>query len=351
MGVADVAGAEVENTSIRFSEAADVEVRNTFIHFSEAAPSEPPLRRTKSCPAGLIGGSPAGCPPPAHGSTGSDGCAASPEGAHASGGAWPAVVDDACAGLVAVVVPVPALCSSCACGVPPLTRRARECDERDVQEVFMAAQCGQLERLRQMCYESSAQSAAVQEAIARAVATPYDPFACYVVDAILRAFRGHVREAVKHHHGNYVIQKIVESLPAIHVDFIAEELGGHGASTARHSYGCRTMLRLFRHRSCSACAGEATLSLLEEVMEAFAEDPCGLLCHRYGRHVMHEALESGSPRHQRQVAEAIRSGALRDAPCADAAAWDLPGSAHRARPKMASGPRRSALPSRLSSKP
>lgn len=115
---------------------------------------------------------------------------------------------------------------------------------------------------------------------------------------VIADLRGHVVEAMQSPHGNYVLQKIVETLPVVHSGFIAEELGVMGAgAVARHRYGCRVVCRMLEH-----CAAEepATTFISEVLAEA------GDLCrHAFGHHVIQCIMEHALPGQRELIFDAL----------------------------------------------
>jgi len=109
--------------------------------------------------------------------------------------------------------------------------------------------------------------------------------------------RGSVQRCIASAQANYVIQKVVEVLPASMCSFIVAELQGSGAKATRHAYGCRVICRLIEH-SLSAPAVDGLM--LELLMEA--EDLCR---HAYGHYVMEHLLEHGSDRHKQLIVNAL----------------------------------------------
>jgi len=121
--------------------------------------------------------------------------------------------------------------------------------------------------------------------------------------ALLSPLHTHVREAVEHPHANYVLQKVVELMPADEVGFVCEELAGRGFWAATHRYGCRVILRIARHLAGSHARGGVSrpaFDLVDEVLERADE----LCCSSYGPFVAREVLETGLPQHQHRVAQA-----------------------------------------------
>jgi len=116
--------------------------------------------------------------------------------------------------------------------------------------------------------------------------------------ALALGFRGHVRECLASGHGNYVIQKIIEVLPAKFSAFIVEELLGIGGEVSRHCFGCRVICRLLEH---TTQWDTTMLELFDEILQD-AHSLCG---HRYGSFVVQHILEFGSPELKSRVASLL----------------------------------------------
>lgn len=126
-------------------------------------------------------------------------------------------------------------------------------------------------------------------------------------DAVALAYglRGHVRRAIDCLSGNYVIQKIIETMPAAVASFVAEELHGYGVDTARSKTGCRVLCRLLEHMSPS----DMPIRLLvEEILSS--NDPNNslqiLIKHNYANYVIQHIIEFGLPEQKQQVFQALR---------------------------------------------
>jgi hypothetical protein len=140
----------------------------------------------------------------------------------------------------------------------------------------------------------------------------FDPIGCRVVQEALGTassseavdlvaeLRGHVQNAIMSAHGNYVVQKIVEVMPAAKGRFVAEELLGESPQVSRHRYGCRVMCRLLEHYSTDTL----TLALVEEILTEASE-----LSHcTYGRHVIESILVNGLPEQSSRIIQALLPG-------------------------------------------
>jgi len=122
-------------------------------------------------------------------------------------------------------------------------------------------------------------------------------------EALLDGFRGHVLEAIRHPHANYVIQRIVESMPAQMASFVPEALLGRAAEAARNRMACRTVIRIFRHQLGSTMQGanEHASALAEEVLIQAS----GLVCDEFGNYVIKELLACGRLDFQREIRIAL----------------------------------------------
>jgi len=122
--------------------------------------------------------------------------------------------------------------------------------------------------------------------------------------ALAWGMRGHVRSAVQSRFANYVIQKILETLPVSRASFIVEELIGFGAVVVRHRFGCRILCRILEHGS---LAEGATALLLEEILDSGAKELCN---HEFGSYVVRHLLEFGLPEHRHKIASALSADVM-----------------------------------------
>lgn len=99
-------------------------------------------------------------------------------------------------------------------------------------------------------------------------------------------------------HGNYVIQRIIELMPASVSSFIVEELRGAGCEAACHRFGCRVICRLLEHLTPD---GEQISALVNEILSEAGP----LSRHPYGNYVMQHILEFGLASQRSQVVLAL----------------------------------------------
>jgi len=86
---------------------------------------------------------------------------------------------------------------------------------------------------------------------------------------LLAAIQPHVVSLYQSPHGNYVITKVIEQLPAANLGGIVSELEKHGfEEVAKHRFGCRVLERLIEH------CEEKDLSRLIAVVKAQASMLC-----------------------------------------------------------------------------
>jgi hypothetical protein len=82
---------------------------------------------------------------------------------------------------------------------------------------------------------------------------------------------GHVREAIESPHANFVLQKLIETMPPSFTSFVLDEIRGHVDWAARHRFGCRVVARLVEHNP-----AERVAVLLREMEAGFRTNILGL---------------------------------------------------------------------------
>jgi hypothetical protein len=118
---------------------------------------------------------------------------------------------------------------------------------------------------------------------------------------LVSQLQGRVREASRSMHANFVVQKIIQVMPAGQSAFIHRELAGLGVEVSKNRFGCRVMCRLLEHGSLGSDASLAAL-VQELVQEGEA-----LSRHTYGNYVIRHLLEFGLPWHKNQIAQRLCS--------------------------------------------
>jgi len=116
--------------------------------------------------------------------------------------------------------------------------------------------------------------------------------------ALARELRGHIREACRCPHANYVVQKCITSLAPKMLQFIIDELTQNNAvlGIARHNCGCRIVQLLIEH-----CPTEQVHDLVELLLGQFSE----ISRHAYGRFVMQKLLQHVAREQQPRVVELV----------------------------------------------
>jgi pumilio RNA-binding family len=117
-----------------------------------------------------------------------------------------------------------------------------------------------------------------------------------------RRFHGTVRHLLDSHHGNHVLQKMIEMMPAHGVHFILEELNvfpGGWADIVKHRFGCRVVQRLLEH-----CDSKFTAPIVAAVVvdiETFSKHP-------FANYVVQHILEYSHADRKRIVHALIQVG-------------------------------------------
>ncbi len=73
---------------------------------------------------------------------------------------------------------------------------------------------------------------------------------------------GHVLKCVKDQNGNHVVQKCIECVDPVALQYIVDSFHGQVFSLSTHPYGCRVIQRILEH-----CTVEQTKPLLDELHE------------------------------------------------------------------------------------
>lgn len=119
---------------------------------------------------------------------------------------------------------------------------------------------------------------------------------------------GSVKQAARCPNGNFVIQKIVTTLPAAAMEFVAEELLGKSADVAKHRYGCRVACRIAER-----CGEVEMSSNVAKFISELLERAVDLSQHAFAHHAIQSILEHGSARDRQKVAAALRPCILANA--------------------------------------
>jgi len=99
---------------------------------------------------------------------------------------------------------------------------------------------------------------------------------------IIAELKDRIVELYESPHGNHVLSRAIEVLPAAKIGFIIEALRGRGVAVSKHKFGCRVVCRLIEH-----CTEEQIGSLLDEILPETA----ALARNSYGNFVVQSILE------------------------------------------------------------
>ncbi|CAJ1331630.1 unnamed protein product [Effrenium voratum] len=141
-----------------------------------------------------------------------------------------------------------------------------------------------------MAMESELSSRAVQEALKVANRQTQTDLSLELT--------GHIAEVALSLHGNHVLQRVIEVLPASKTHFIAEELMARAKEVAHNVFGCRIFCRLLEQSS--------TLAATQELITKVMKDAEELVQHQFGRFVAQAILEHGCDSQRRSLAHALR---------------------------------------------
>lgn len=101
---------------------------------------------------------------------------------------------------------------------------------------------------------------------------------------LVQELERHVIRCVKDQHGNHVIQKAIEWLPAKSIQFIYDALVGQIHHLAIHNFGCRVVQRLLERSH-----GQTRFLILRELHACAIT----LAADQYGNYVIQNVLEHG----------------------------------------------------------
>lgn len=110
--------------------------------------------------------------------------------------------------------------------------------------------------------------------------------------------RGHICDAVKSPHANFVVQKCIEVLRPVAFQFIIDELMGDSLGCmAEHKFGCRVVMRLLE------------LSLphqVRQVVGVVMPSISKLARHRYGNYVVQSMISNSATEQRHRILGTLR---------------------------------------------
>lgn len=140
----------------------------------------------------------------------------------------------------------------------------------------------------------------VQHALEQAAADISD----ITVDDVAAELGGHVMEAMRCPHANFVLQKCITPGAPNATRWLLEELMSEGpdaiCQVARHRFGCRVIERLLE-----ICDPEQVAPLADQLLD----DALALCTHPYGNYTMQHLLAHGQRKHRHGLAEILQTNA------------------------------------------
>jgi len=109
---------------------------------------------------------------------------------------------------------------------------------------------------------------------------------------LAEGLRGHIREAIESPHGNYVVQRCVESNSVEGTQIVVDEMRGASLFFSRRRFGCRVIERLLEN-----CTRPQVSEIGQEVMREADE----LITHPFGNFVMQHILKYGAAEDQHRI--------------------------------------------------
>merc|ERR550534_3300898 len=104
--------------------------------------------------------------------------------------------------------------------------------------------------------------------------------------ALALELRGHVSEAVRDPHGNFVVQRCIALLPPARLRFLVDELNADSAAQlARSKFACRIVQRLVERWPADDVA-----RLVGSILDDFLE----VACHSFGNYVIQNIMTNGT---------------------------------------------------------
>jgi pumilio RNA-binding family len=119
----------------------------------------------------------------------------------------------------------------------------------------------------------------------------------HVAAVLAKGLKDNVCQAALSIHGNHVLQRIIEVLPAIRWEFLVVELGENSVEIAKNVYGCRIFCRL-AEQSINSQEWQALVESILQEVDVLAQ-------HQYGRFVVQSFLEYGTEEQKHRLAMAL----------------------------------------------
>lgn len=113
----------------------------------------------------------------------------------------------------------------------------------------------------------------------------------------MKELDGSVQRCVKDQNGNHVVQKCIETIDPIHLDFITNSFKGQAVALAMHPYGCRVIQRILEH-----CNQDQIRPIMDELLlqtEILVND-------QYGNYVIQHILEHGQADDKSKIVQQLK---------------------------------------------
>mmetsp|Transcript_140588 Transcript_140588/g.356945 ORF Transcript_140588/g.356945 Transcript_140588/m.356945 type:complete len:518 (-) Transcript_140588:100-1653(-) len=117
--------------------------------------------------------------------------------------------------------------------------------------------------------------------------------------AIALELRGHIWDALRSPHANYVVTKCIATLPAASLKFIVDEIPADIApQAAKHKFGCRIIQRIVEK-----CTSEMVNGLVEAILADFT----AVARHPYGNYVAQNLLQNGTADQKQRIVKMVET--------------------------------------------
>lgn len=167
-----------------------------------------------------------------------------------------------------------------------------------------AAVAGQVWRLSQDPHGSREVQRVLEQAEAAISCDEMGVQTSKALDDIALELRGHVMEAMRCPHANFVLQKCISAAAPVSARFFLEELLQDSAEAiaqaARHRFGCRVIERFLE-----VC----TPAQVAPLIDLLVEDALSLFTHPYGNYTVQHLLSHGQSEHRHQLAKLLQANA------------------------------------------
>lgn len=119
--------------------------------------------------------------------------------------------------------------------------------------------------------------------------------------SMVKELENHVLKCVKDQNGNHVIQKAVERVPSVHIQFIINAFKGQVHRLAAHPYGCRVIQRMLEH-----CTEPDRRAILEELHACSTS----LIPDQFGNYVIQHVIGNGEEHDKARIISIVISQLL-----------------------------------------